>query len=90
MTRYLVSDSNPAGSKLEEILSEIRKDVIVRCSKIIDDARPEAQHVLANNIQILTHLTEAIELAEESTEVLDKSFGPSKSNEGGPPRIGEP
>jgi len=90
VTRYLVSDENPSGLKLEEILRVIRNDVLIRCTKIANDTRHEAQHVLRNNIHVLEHLTEAISLAEDSTHVLDKAFGPSAAKNGGPPRIGEP
>ena len=86
MTKFLVSDDNPEGFKLEDILKSIRKDIFNRCNKITDDARPEAAHVLANNITILGLLTDAIELAEDSSSVLQKAFGPSKQD--GSPRIG--
>ncbi|MCH7865421.1 MAG: histidine kinase [Proteobacteria bacterium] len=86
MTHFLVSDTNPDGSKLEDILMIIRSDVLIRCTKITDDRRLEAQHVLGNNIKILDFLSEAIKLADDSTHVLDKAFGPS--GKGGPPRIG--
>ena len=38
MTRFLVSDENPAGLRLEDILHAIRMDVITRCTKIMNDA----------------------------------------------------
>jgi len=88
MTRFLVSDENPSGYKLEDLLILLRKDILMRSEKVIDDARPEAKHVVANNIKILSLLTEAINLAEDSTQVLDKAFGPSKAGDGGKPRIG--
>jgi len=84
MTKFLRSESNPDGQKLEDILRAIRKDIITRCQKVIDDSRPEAEHVLANNMQILNMLTDAIHLAEDSSHVLDKAFGPA----GDSPRIG--
>ena len=87
MTHFLVSDANPNGSKLEDILMIIRSDVLTRCTKITDDRRPEAQHVLGNNIKILDYLSEAIKLADDSSHVLDKAFGPGAK--GGPPRIGK-
>jgi len=90
MTQYLVSDTNPEGLKLEDLLGEIRKDILLRCTKIVDDHRSEARHVLNNNMKILNLLSEAIQLAEDSTLVLDKSFGPSVSANGGQPRIGDP
>jgi len=87
MTHFLVSEENPEGSKLEEILRVIRSDIFDRCTRIRDDVRPEAQHVLGNNVKILDLVTQAINLAEDSTQVLDKAFGPG--GKGGPPRIGD-
>jgi hypothetical protein len=88
MTRFLVSDENPAGLRLEDILHAIRMDVITRCTKIMSDPKDEARHVLNNNMKILLLLSDAINLAEDSTRVLDKAFGPSNAAKGGPPRIG--
>lgn len=88
MTHFLSSDRNPAGYKLEDILGAIRKDVLYRCTKITDDHRPEARQVLDNNMKVLQHLTEAIHLAEHSSRILEKAFGPSTSLYGGEPRIG--
>ncbi len=87
MTHFLVSEANPDGSKLEEILRVIRGDILNRCIKISDDNRPEAQHVLNNNVKILELINQCVTLAEDSTHILDKAFGPSAK--GGPPRIGE-
>lgn len=89
MTHFLVSEDKPDGHRLEDVLRIIRKDVLARCAKITDDTRPEAQHVMSNNVKVLALLTEAISLAEDSTHVLDKAFGPSQAAKGGPPRIGE-
>ena len=89
MTRYLVSDENPTGHKLEDVLHAIRVDIMARCQKIVGDASPQAREVLANNMRILNHLTDSIELAESSSRLLNAAFGPSKSSDGGPPRIGE-
>jgi uncharacterized protein YehS (DUF1456 family) len=88
MTRFLKSDANPGGRKLEDILMELRADVLLRCTKISDDHRPEALKVLANNMKVLEHLTAALELAQDSTNVLDRAFGPSEAGDGGEPRIG--
>ncbi len=84
MTHFLATDENPDGYKLEDILSIIRQDIIKRAGLISADTRPEARHVLANNIQILKKITDCIELAEDSTRVLDRSFG----HTGDKPRIG--
>lgn len=88
MTRFLKSDENPGGFRLEDILGLIRGDVLARSLKIDGDERPEALHVMSNNMKILQHLTEAIELAQDSTHVLDRAFGPSRVADGGEPRIG--
>lgn len=89
MTRFLRSEERPEGYKLEEILTVIRADVLKRCELIAMDHRPEALHVLNNNIAILQHMTECVNLALDSTRTLDKAFGPSQAEKGGPPRIGE-
>ncbi|MEK7820992.1 MAG: histidine kinase [Pseudomonadota bacterium] len=88
MTHFLVSDAKPDGYKLEDILSVLRADVIIRCSKITNDQRPEARQVLLNNMKILGLMSDAIVLAEDSSRILEKAYGPSVK--GGPPRIGEP
>lgn len=89
MTKFLVSDDNLNGYKLEDILMAIRKDMLSRCEKVVDDHRPEALHVLDNNMKILGLLSESIKLAGNSTETLNRAFGPSSSAEGGEPRIGK-
>ncbi|WP_420434699.1 histidine kinase [Hyphobacterium sp.] len=88
MTRFLQSEANPGGRRLEDILLELRSDVLLRCTKIADDHRPEALKVLANNMKVLEHLTATIELAQDSTNILDRAFGPSEVEHGGAPRIG--
>ena len=47
MTKVLVGPNNPDGWKLEELLDEIQNDILRRSAKIVDDARPEARAVLA-------------------------------------------
>lgn len=86
MTHFLVSDSKPDGYRLEDILSVLRADIITRCNKISGDTRPEARQVLHNNMRVLGLISEAIQIAEDSTRILEKAFGPSIK--GGPPRIG--
>ncbi len=86
MSGFLVNDENPEGYKLEVILTAIRNEIIQRATKIMDDGRPEATTVVNNNIKILNHLAESITLAENSTSVLQKSFGDRSSDV---PRIGK-
>ena len=85
MTSFLVTDENPDGYKLEDILAALRKEVILRATKIVDDPRPEARTVLDNNVRILGLLSECIGIAEQSSKILEKNFGPHKP---GNPRIG--
>jgi hypothetical protein len=89
VTRFLCSEKHPEGYKLEDLLLLLRGEVIHRCEAIAGDHRPEALHVMNNNLKILTHLSEGITLAMDSTRVLDRSFGPSQAAQGGPPRIGK-
>jgi hypothetical protein len=84
MTHFLSTDENPDGYKFEDILSIVRQDILARAGKIAGDKRPEARQVLANNMHILQKLTECIDLAEDSTNILNRSFGRS----GDEPRIG--
>jgi len=86
MTHFLVTEDKPDGYRLEDILMLIRKDMLTRALKIADDRRPEAVHVMQNNMRILNLISEAIALAEDSSRVLDKAFGHVK---GAPPRIGK-
>ncbi len=84
MTHFLVTDDNPKGSKLEDVLRMIRADIVHRQVKIIDDTGEVAQKVIRNNIKILDLLSDCIGLATDSTRSLEKAFGRSGSS----PRIG--
>jgi len=86
MTHFLATEEKPDGYKLEDILGLLRGDLIKRATKIVDDQRPEARHVLNNNIRILSLLSEAIDLAVDSTKTIEKSFGKPMP---GHPRIGK-
>lgn len=85
MSGFLINEENPDGYRLEDILGAIRKELMQRANKILDDRRPEATAVLNNNIKILSLLSECIALAQNSTNILEKSFGPHDSDT---PRIG--
>ena len=85
MTQFLVTEENPSGYRLEDILSAIRKDMMIRATKIVDDDREEAQQVLENNVRILGLISDCISIASESTRILDRAFGPHTE---GTPRIG--
>ena len=45
-TKHLVSQDNPNGKRTEEILSEIRAEILVRMASYGDDPRPEAKAVI--------------------------------------------
>jgi hypothetical protein len=89
VTHFLLSDKRPEGHKLEDLLMQLRADILHRCEIIAADTRPEALAVMTNNMKILGHLSESIALALDSTRVLDRAFGPSQAAQGGPPRIGK-
>ena len=88
MTHFLASQANENGFKLEDILTVIRADIIKRCDRIVSDTRDESVQVLENNIQILQLLSQSIRLAENSSHILDRSFGPASEDES-KPRIGK-
>jgi len=81
-TQYLVSDSNPEGLRLEEMLRAIRNDILLRCEGAMSNGRPEAEYVMNNNMHILPLLSEAIQLAEDSTDILSRSFGEDHAAKG--------
>jgi hypothetical protein len=68
--KYLVSKDNPEGRRSEEILSDIRAEILVRMANYGDDPRPEAKAVMENNLRIAQLLTEAVHLAEANTNKL--------------------
>ena len=81
MTHLLASDDKQDGYKLEDILLILRADIIKRANEIVDDHRPEANTVLENNIKIMAKLSDCIDLAVDSTNILNKAFGPSKEGQ---------
>jgi hypothetical protein len=87
MAKFLITEDNSDGYALEQILDEIRGEVLGRCQHITGDNRPEAELVLSNNIEILQLLTKSIHLAENSTKILNLSFG-RKQSQSDEPRIG--
>ena len=77
MTQMLVSTENPSGEKLEDLLRVVRADVIRRLAGYANDPRQQARDLVAANVKVLEHLSEAIRLAEGSTQMLEKAFGRS-------------
>ncbi|MGD1876972.1 MAG: hypothetical protein ACFB13_05660 [Kiloniellaceae bacterium] len=68
--KHLVSQENPDGKRTEEILTEIRAEILSRMASYGDDPRPEAKAVMENNLKIAQLLTDAIHLAEINTNKL--------------------
>ena len=85
-TTFLVTGGNPKGWTIEALLTEVQNDMVKRCTKIIDDQRPEARAVLNNNIDILAMLNQCIAKAQDSTRILNR-LG---RHVDGRPRIGVP
>lgn len=85
MTHFLVTEDNADGHQLEDVLAMVRSDLVKRAALIADDDRQEARSVLANDIRIMAMLSDCIALADESTTLLNRAFGPSRA---GQPRIG--
>lgn len=82
MTKLLVSDINPNGAKLEDVLRVVRNDIIARCQASVAVHDRDTEKVIANNVRILNLLTECIELAETSTEILVQAYGPEQAAKG--------
>lgn len=70
MSKHLVSADNPDGQRTEELLSEIRAELLTRMAAYGEDPRPEAKTVMENNLEIAQLLTDAIHLAENNTNTL--------------------
>lgn len=86
-TTFLVSETKADGHRLEDILKEIRNDILVRCTHVMSDERPETALVMANNMKILGMLSDVIQLAENSTEVLTRLYGTDQAGTHEPPSV---
>jgi len=85
-TPILMSADNPTGWKLEELLAQVRKELLVKTEKITGDESTESMKVQCNNLSILRQLFNAEALQRESIAVLaakSPDQGPT-----GPARIG--
>lgn len=82
MTKLLVSDDNPTGAKLEDVLRNVRNDIIARCQLSVAIHDRDTEKVVANNMRILNLLTECIELAENSTQILIQAYGVEQAAKG--------
>lgn len=85
-TPVLMSVDNPTGWKLEDLLLQLRDEIVTKSGRIENDGSEFAQTVLANNNALLGKLLEAEDIQRGSMALLDKKApdtGPS-----GKPRIG--
>jgi hypothetical protein len=82
MTNLLISDDNPNGAKLEDVLRILRKDIIARCHLSVAVHDKDTEKVVANNMRILNLLTECIDLAESSTDILVQAYGVEQAAKG--------
>lgn len=76
MDPYLVAETMPRAHRLDDILMILREHLCSRSLAFADNRLPEAKQVMRNNMRVLELLTEAIELAQESNRLLNRSFGP--------------
>ena len=53
MTHFLVTDENPSGHRLEDILLMIRKDILTRAVNIADDRLVEEAADLVYHLYVL-------------------------------------
>lgn len=68
----LMTAENPDGWKLEDLLTQLQKELMAKTQKIIGDDSKLACFVRGNNIAILTHLNAAENLQRKSYEELAK------------------
>lgn len=82
----LMSRDNPEGWKLEDLLSQLRDEIVAKNRNIANDDRPAAQAVHQNNKAILQLLAGCENLQRDSLSRLD-ALGPDQGPLG-KPRIG--
>jgi len=86
-TPILMSADNPTCWKLEELLAQIRKELMVKTEKITGDESTVSMKVQCNNLSIMRQLFNAEALQRESIAVLAIK-GPDQGPTG-PARIGD-
>ena len=55
-----------------KVLEVLRGDMMRRSAQMVDDQRPEARGLIANNVAIMEHLTHCLHKAQDSTRILGK------------------
>jgi hypothetical protein len=69
-TPILMTAENPSGWKLEDLLAQLRKELLIKTEKITGDSSVISLKVQCNNLSILRHLHTAESLQRESYAVL--------------------
>jgi len=88
MKDILMGRSNPEGVPLEQVLSQLIKEVAVKCSYIACDETSPANNVLQHNLGIMESLQTARELQITSMELLDSISKEHDVNDESTYRIG--
>lgn len=85
-TPVLMSKENPTGWKLEDLLVQLQKELMLKTLNIVSDSSPTALLVRSNNINIIDFINKAEVLQRDSYSqlaMLRPDDGPM-----GKPRIG--
>lgn len=82
----LMSAENPNGWKLEDLLAQLSYEITEKSMKLLEDERPQATMVAANNAEIVMLLSQAASAQHNSLRVLSQ-LGPDQGPLG-KPRIG--
>ena len=82
----LMGRHNPEGWPLERLMIQLRYELHVKQAQIVDDLRPQAQLVYANNDRIIV-LMQSIQALQEDSQRALKTLGPDQGPTG-TPRIG--
>lgn len=69
-TPILMSAENPNGWKLEDLLAQLRKELLIKTEKITGDSSVLSLKVQCNNLSILRHLHTAESLQRDSYALL--------------------
>lgn len=84
--KILMSQGNPNGHKLEDLLAQVADEITAKCNRIQGDGSAIAQDVLRNNRDIIVRLHECRRLQEHSLARLSEK-GPDQGPLG-KPRVG--
>lgn len=83
----LMTPDNPTGWKLEDLVAQLKVEILAKCDRIKDDSRPQAMRVMLNNASIIALLDKIRVIQRGSLALLDQ-LGPDNGPLGAP-RIGK-